>query len=482
MKIIKRGKIEGVSVDHSDNIYKAIFENSIDAILITSVDGGIQAANQAACKLFGRTEADIIKSGRKGVLDLNDERLTGMLEERTKTGKVSGSLNYKRGDGSVFPADFTSTVFKDTEGKDRTITIIRDISKLKDAEEAIRKSEEKYKLLSEQSGVGVALYSPAGKILYFNQQALKNLGGKSEDFTGKSLIEVFGRKAGTKYLKRVSEEIRLEKNIIYEDYLESASGIHWFSSTHSVIRDLNGEVIGVQVVSIDISERKLIESQLNQSANELRELTRHLVEVKEAERTRIARDLHDDLGQKLTALNMDVSWLKSRIGVQSRTVENKFEQMISLLNNTIESVQKISHGLRPSILDDLGLLPAIEWQVTEFHRTSGISCNITYSPNEIEVDSRISLVVFRIVQEALTNIARHSGASKVAIKVALIEGVLDVSIKDNGCGIEQTKINNSKSFGLLGMRERAGAVEGEVVISGRRGEGTRVRVRIAVGK
>jgi PAS domain S-box-containing protein len=608
MKTMKRGKIEGVSVDHSENIYKAIFENSIDAILITTPDGGIQSANPAACKMFGLTEKEIIKNGRDKLLDLSDVSISQIVAERTRTESSKGEVNHKRKDGTVFPAEISTSLFKDSKGRVRSIVIINDITERmlakqtilkseerfkmlvnlspagiyltdeagkctfvneawctmagmlpeeaygdgwinaihpndrehifniwdiyvntgkewnwdyrfldkngkvtwvygltkpildsegkisgflgtntditenKISEDALRESEERFRLLSEQSGLGVALYSPEGKILFFNQRALKNLGGKSEDFIGKSLIEVFGRKAGTKYLKRVREEIRLEKNIIYEDYFESASGKYWFSSSHSVVSNSKGEIIGVQVVSNDISERKIIESRLNQSANELRGLTRHLVEVKEAERTRIAHDLHDDLGQKLTALNMDLSWLKSRIGVQSRNVENKLKQMVSLMNETIESVQKISHGLRPSILDDLGLLPAIEWLIIEFHKNTGISCSISYSPNEIQVDAGISLVVFRIVQETLTNITRHSGATKVSIRIKLIDKNLDISIKDNGSGIDQEKIDSSRSFGLVGMRERVRAVGGEINITGKKGEGTTVRVMIAVGK
>jgi len=308
------------------------------------------------------------------------------------------------------------------------------------------------------------------------------MGGKLKDFAGKSIVEVFGKKEGSKYLKRINEALKINKNLVFEDYFKNQSHKYWFSSSYATVFDLHGQVLGIQIVSVDITEKKLTEEKLLKSTGELRDLNRHLLEVKEEERTCIAHDLHDDLGQKLTAMNMDLSWIKSRMGVQSKGVENKLKQMGLLINDTIDSVQKISYGLRPSILDDLGLLPAIEWQVTEFHRTSGISCNISYSPNEMEVDSRISLVIFRIIQETLTNITRHSGASKVTIKILLAEGVLEVTIKDNGCGIEHAKIDSRKSFGLLGMKERARAVEGEVVITGRKGEGTRVRVRIAVGK
>lgn len=785
------------------NIYKAIFKNSIDAIFITTPDGGIQSANPAACKMFGYTEEEIKKAGRNGVLDMTDDRIRGLLKERERTGKFSGEIRHKRKDGSVFPADFSSTVFKFEKDREHTITIVRDITLQKEAdhllsssnellgiinrasskidliksvtgflrntfgfeavgirlkegddfpyyqtsgfpeafvmkekslcsynkegeilydsdgnpvlecmcgnvicgrydpakpfftengsfwtnstsellastseddrqsrtrnrchgegyesvglfplrsgnttcgllqvndrrkgvfnparisvleiigdnisiaidkfnaEEALKKSEdkirmlvslspagiymtdeggkctfvnkawcmmagmepdeaygdgwinaihpadrayvsglwdkyvnsgrewnwnyrfidkkgvvswvfglskpildasgktigfigtntditdlklaeenlkhseEKFRLLSEQSGAGVGLYSKDGIILYYNSRAIKNLGGRLEDFVGKSVQEVFGKKDGTKYLKKMKEVIRLEKSLVFEDHFSSPAGNYWFASSHSPISDSNGEVIGVQVVSHDITERKLIETQLIQTTTELRELTRHMVEVREEERTSIAHDLHDDLGQKLTALNMDLSWLKARIGVQSRTVENKIKQMALQMEDTIDSVQKISFGLRPSILDDLGLVPAIEWLLTDFHKSSGLSCTFSRSPNNILVDARISLVVFRIIQEALTNIARHSGATKVNIKLSMTNGILEISVKDNGSGITQEKIDSNKSFGLIGMKERVNFVNGDVSISGRQGEGTRVHVSIPVGR
>ncbi len=657
----------------SENIYLAIFENSIDAILIATPDGGIQSANPAACKLFGRTETEIKEIGRKGLLDPSDYRIPLFLRERTETGKSSGEVNFRKRDGSVFPADITSTIFEDSKGKARSITIIRDITlrteaeellstsnellerinratckydliksvteflrekyefeavgvRLKDGEdfpyyqsfgfskefillekdlcsydkeghpikdpeenpildcmcgnvirsrfdqsapfftphgsfwsnsttellattteadrkartrnhcngegyesvglfplksgdnilgllqvndkrkgifsatklkvlefladnlaiaiskfimeEELRGSEEKYRLLSEQSGVGVGLYSPEGKILYFNTRALENIGGKLEDYSGKSLIEVFGKKAGTKYINRLREKIRLKKNLVFEDYIESPTGKYWFSSSHSLVCNSKGEVIGVQVVSHDISDRKLFEEQLSQTTQELRELTRHLVEVREEERTLIARDLHDDLGQKLSALNMDISWLKSRIGVQSRTVENKFHQMSLLVTDTIESIQRISYGLRPSILDDLGLVPAIEWQIREFGKKSGIRTSFLHAPQNISFNGKISLVVFRIVQEALTNVARHSGATRVIVRVKFNDNLLEVSIKDNGSGINEKEVESSKSFGLIGMRERASVIGGELTIASNDRTGTIVSLSI----
>jgi len=353
-----------------------------------------------------------------------------------------------------------------------------DINSLKKAEEKWKESEEKYRSLSDQSGLGIGLFSPDGKIIYFNKKAMSNLGAPFVSFIGKSLSDIFDKKTSRKYINRFKEVIRYGKSIEYEDFFESESGKYWFISNHSKICDSTGKMLGIQVIVHDITERKIIEKRLQESTDELRDLTNHFGEEMEKERTIISRDLHDDLGQKLTALNMDIAWLKSRIGVQSRTVEKKLQLMQSLISDTIESVQRISYGLRPSILDDLGLQAAIEWQLKEFHRMSGIKVNSLFDiENEIS-DRQISLVIFRIVQEALTNILRHAEATEIDVKVKARENEISAIITDNGSGIDKEKVVSKKSFGLMGMRERVKANKGEIIISGKKGLGTEIFVKI----
>ena len=474
----------------SEDNFRMLVNLSPSGIYMTDANGNCIFVNEAWCRMAGMLPEEAYGDGWINAIHPNDRsHVSNLWKIYVQSGKEwnwSYRFRDKKGNIRWIYGLSRPVLNKDGEimGFLGTNTDITERKKVetdrKRATENLKQSEEKYRLLSEQSGVGVGLYSKDGIILYYNSRALENLGGKSEDYIGKSLLDVFGKKDGNKYLKRVKKAIRLNENLVFEDHITSPTGNYWFASSHSLFSNSNGEVIGVQVVSHDITERKLIESQLIQTTTELRELTRHLVEVREKERTAIARDLHDDLGQKLTALNMDISWLKARIGVQSRTVENKIKQMIQMMNNTIESVQKISFGLRPSILDDLGLIPAIEWQLTDFHRTSGISCNYSCSPNNITVGAGISLVVFRIIQEALTNIARHSGATEVGVKINLTKGILEILIKDNGSGIEKEKIDSSKSYGLIGMRERVILVSGEVTITGTQGKGTSVHVRIPV--
>ena len=359
--------------------------------------------------------------------------------------------------------------------------LLKEAQKTALVEDNFLELEGRYRLLSEQSGIGIGLFSPKGEILYFNTQALSNLGGKTEEYTGKLVTEVFGEQKGTVYLKRIRKAIRTGKSYDYEEFLQTTSGYNWFLSNHMRVCNSKGKVIGVQVLAHDITEIKKTEEKLKQSTERYRTLVQHIEEEMENERTQIARDLHDDLGQKLTVLNMDLSWLKSRIGVQSGSVENKLNEMRHLLTESMERIKKISFGLRPSILDDLGIREAIEWQLGDFSKTTGITSSLRILPKDLAINKILSTIIFRIIQESLTNICRHSEAKKVSVILKSGKRALILMIRDDGKGIESGQINDQKSFGLIGIRERANSHGGNVRISGKMGVGTLVMVVFPVG-
>jgi signal transduction histidine kinase len=211
---------------------------------------------------------------------------------------------------------------------------------------------------------------------------------------------------------------------------------------------------------------------------ELRALARQLQSVREEERSRIAREIHDELGQALTGLKMDLSWIAKRLPAGNEPLAEKAGAMFSLIDGTIGAVRRIATGLRPEVLDQLGLAAAIRWQAREFQVRTGIRCYVDVPVNGIALDAERSTAVFRIFQELLTNVTRHAAATRIDVALRAREAALVLEVGDDGKGIDAAQLTSAKSLGLIGMRERVVPFGGRVEISGIPGKGTRALVSI----
>ena len=228
----------------------------------------------------------------------------------------------------------------------------------------------------------------------------------------------------------------------------------------------------------EIAERREAERRVKQSRESLRALTARLQSVREEEQTRIAREIHDELGQALTGLKMDLAWLTQHLPPAAKSLAQKTAAMSGLIDNTIHSVRRIASGLRPEVLDEAGLGTAIEWQVREFQKRTGIRCRVMLPEQEPILERDQATTVFRILQEVLTNVARHANATRVDAELALLPHALQLEVQDNGRGITEDQMRSGKSLGLLGMRERALLIGAELDIAGVRGAGTRVTLSV----
>jgi len=231
------------------------------------------------------------------------------------------------------------------------------------------------------------------------------------------------------------------------------------------------------VVSWITEKLSLASAELNSSREELRELTRHQQTLREEEQKRIAREIHDELGQMLTGLKLDIHLMKKKVGAGMPT---DLDDLSSQVDATISSVRRIASELRPSILDDFGLIPALEWQAGEFESKFGIDCAFVCTDESVQLDPEAEAAVFRIVQEALTNIARHARASSVCVTVENADGDLRVAIEDDGVGIDLEKVKKGRSLGIVGMRERARLIGATLELGTGDGSGTVVELAVPI--
>jgi PAS domain S-box-containing protein len=232
------------------------------------------------------------------------------------------------------------------------------------------------------------------------------------------------------------------------------------------------------VILRDVTERVRAEEALRESKEELRELALASQSVREQEKSRIARELHDELAQSLTALKMDVTWLREHIPGGGGPVTEKLGDIEALLDGTVAATRRISADLRPLMLDDLGLVPAVEWLVQKFTERNAIPCELDIGTPDLELHDPHASAVFRILQESLTNAARHARASRIEVSIDLRDGAVALRVRDNGRGFSPDDPRKPGSFGLMGLRERAYLLGGEVNIASEPGRGTTIEVRI----
>jgi PAS domain S-box-containing protein len=228
----------------------------------------------------------------------------------------------------------------------------------------------------------------------------------------------------------------------------------------------------------DITERKQAEQKLLNTQEQLRNLSNKLQSAREEEKARIAREIHDELGQVLTSLKIDLSWVKNNLQDTDDPLIEKIEEMNKLIGQTVQMVQRIATELRPRILDIFGICDALEWQAREFQKRTGIECVLTISPENIQLDPERSIALFRIYQEALTNVARHADANHVQSYFLKQNGKIILEICDNGKGMSQEELESSKSFGLFGIQERILIWKGEAKFLSKEGGGTTISVSI----
>lgn len=316
------------------------------------------------------------------------------------------------------------------------------------------------------------------KFVQVNHGARLNLGyamAELQEKTPLDLFPAFSQEEFAALLKplRSGEQ----EQAIFEGLIQRKNGSLYPVDVHLQLSRLSRGPVFFAMVQ-DISERKQAEADIARSHAQLRALSSHLQTVREEEKAHIAREIHDELGGLLTALNMDVFWLTKRTPPELAPLHEKFAAMTQLVSEAVQTTRRIATDLRPTLLDDIGLAAAIEWQVKEFQNRMGLTCQLTLPAIETPLNKEYSIALFRILQESLTNIARHAAADRADICLAWSDTHIVLTVSDNGCGIAQERILNPLSHGVRGIFERAIHLGGTVDISGPPGEGTHLTIKL----
>jgi PAS domain S-box-containing protein len=466
-----------------------VIDNSVDAIGIVDRHGKFILWNRRAAEIYGYQLEEL---AHKTAFELYADpmELDYMLRRLRRDGVVREyEIPMKKKDGTIVPMDISISVLKDDRGRTiGSVCVARDLSERQKAAAALKSAQEELSRYSrdlerqvrERTSeiTSILRYTPSVVYIKDRQGRYTLVNSRFEELFGLSWAQISGKSDHDIFPPAVADLIRasdlrvLAHRQAYqvEEALPPPDGRRTYLSVKFPLYDEQGVPTGLCGIATDITE-------LKQARDQLRHLSASIMANQEKERTAIARELHDELGQVLTALRMDAVWLGERLRQTDLKASDRALAMCRLIDNTIDEVRGLATRLRPGVLDDLGLIDALEWYIMDFEKRTGIVCAFKHG-RVPSIDGIGATAAYRIVQEALTNVTRHAGATQVKISLQPEKGMLTLAVVDNGRGFNLQEIAASECLGLAGMRERAGLLGGSLEIRSRPGKGTRVCFRL----
>lgn len=456
-----------------------------DAVYLVDSQTRFFYVNDEACRMLGYSSEELLE---KSVTDIDPvwgvEDIHAMwkrVREQSGGGVFTFETSHKNKNGMMIPVEVSSNPFV-YEESNYSMCVVKDIRERKYLEQMTHVREQEFRVLVENSPDMVVRFNTSLKCEYANPAALRQLRLTAEEFRGRSLREKLGDLSCVRHIERLISEVIASQTEAEGELVESDSRL----SEGTVVNhtrcvpefDCNGQLISVMVVGRDITAIHNAEKRLEHSHMRLRLLARQREVSREEERKRIAREIHDELGQHLTSLRMGISLLRIQFGKDNSQLHERVMHLMGLTDKTIQVVRNVATRLRPNVLD-MGLTPALEWLRDEFiSRHIGCCCRLIAPEQEVRLNDEQATAAFRVAQEFLTNISRHAQATEVIILIVRQTNAVVLTVRDNGRGFECCDKRKDNSFGLMGMRERGRMLGGNVEIESHPSVGTRVTLTI----
>ena len=457
----------------SEKKFRTLVQQASDGIIITDEDGNFIEVNETAATLTGYKKEELDNMNTDDIFFEEGGVKTPLRYNAMASGAVVISEHFvRRKGGKMINVEVSAKQLYDG----RFQRILRDITERIQVEEALKVSEKKYRLLFNDNPLPMWINSQDdSNFIDVNNAALISYGYSKKEFFKMKLADLDSLGNSLKKHLPLDNVDSTKMQSVFEHVKKDGQKIIVNILTHDIIFEGKPAILSL---ANDITAKFEAEENLQKSNEALRSLASHIETIREKERSHMAREIHDELGQQLTGLKMDISWLNKKINSQDEAVKEKMKDAIALIDKTVITVRRIATQLRPSILDDLGLIAAMEWQSEEFEKRSEIKSIFSSNVSQLKINTDVATAVFRIFQESLTNVLRHSQATEVISFFRLENNIITLFIEDNGIGFKENEIKNKKTLGLLGMKERIQLINGKYEINGNSGKGTSVIITV----
>jgi PAS domain S-box-containing protein len=467
----------------SEHRMRDILDNTHDMIFILSPDTlKFVYMNKGVLKTLGYTREEMLQMTPADVIPLISEAESRAFIAPLVSGKrtkLRFETSFKRKDGKTFAAEVQLQLIKEDGDEGLFVAIVRDIARRKYAETELRRQKNLMWQVIDTDPNMIFVRDAAGRFLLANQAiadlcgvTIQQLVGKTSSELKPDQHEVPGFLGSDRDVIDSGREVTSTEAVVMPDGIQ-----HWFLIIKRPMLQPDGS-INTLGIAADISELKMSGIKLDESYKELQRLALHLENVRAEERTQIARNLHDEMGATLAALKMRIAWLASKLPDGMPHLASEASHISELVSDGIKTVRQVVSDLRPNLLNDVGLIAAVRNYANRFQRDTEIKCTVVLPETDFTLDENQSVTIFRIVQESLSNVARHAQASAVDIVFLLKGEALQVEIEDNGIGFDTAR--KERSFGLIGIKERALMIGGAATIESKPDMGTRVSLRVPI--